>query len=485
MYIRLLVTIPLAFYTSRIVLRELGVDDFGIYQAVAGIISLFAMLRSAFDSATQRYYNVALANNDTPLLCRMFSTSVVIHLVITVIIIALIEIFGLWFIANKMQYPAGREAEVYFVFHTMIVSVAFMIMIIPFSGMIIAKEHMKFYAYLSMADVILKLALVFLLICIPVNKLRIYAIFQMCVPIFLFVAGVAYFTHYFKEIRFNRFSKKLFSEMSQFSGWGLVGNMCYSLVHEGVNLLLNVFGGVTANTARGIAFQVRGVVVNVLTTTIMPVRPQATQLFIIGETEEFWSLIYSYSKILFLLASIIVIPILIFAKPVLIIWLGMEPEYSCTFLQLLMAYTLVRSLHEPIDIVFKASGRMKVYQLTTVCISSLTFFIGWLCLWLGFPIYSPFAVFIIVETSLTMALLLQTRQDGIKLNIYLRRVVKPCAIVLLIALLCGFILLNSISLWYISAAILVLVIALSAFFIGLTSHERKSITLKIRAKLHN
>ena len=481
MYLRLMITIPLAFYTSRVVLRQLGVDDFGIYQAVGGIVSLFAILRGAFDSATQRYYNVALAKDNVKLLSQMFTTSLVIHVFIAVLLVILIEIFGLWFISNKMVYPSGSQNDVFFVFHTMVISVVFMILNIPFSGMIIAREHMKFYAYLSVLDVVLKLGLVFLLIFVAADKLRVYAIFQMLVPIALCLMSVIYVAYNFREIKLVRFSRQICKDMSAFSGWGLLGNICYSLVHEGVNLLLNIYGGVVANAARGIAFQVRGVIGNVLVNTFIPVRPQATQLFVNKELTEFWNLMYRYSKILFVLSSLMVIPICIFASHILKFWLGIVPEYSCIFLQILMAYTLIRSFHDPFDAVFMASGRMKVYQLTTVCISSMTFFLGWLFLHLGFPIYTPFVVFCIVEAVLLLALLLNARKEGVSVAVYITKVILPCAVYSLLAFVACKCMSTVIPNWFVAALLSFAVLLVLSFFIVLNGSEREI----LRAKLFN
>ena len=482
MYLRLMVTIPLAFYTSRVVLKELGVADYGIYQAAAGIITMFAILRTAFDSATQRYYNVALANNDDVQLSKMFSASVVIQVIMAISLVALIELFGIWFIEHEMQYPIDRRDDVFFVFHTTVLSVIFIVLNIPFTGMIIAKEHMKFYAYIAIIDVVLKLALVFILIFFTENKLRLYAVFQMSVPIFLFVIGVLYFRKNFKEVKFRRFNRQLIKEMSTFSGWGLCGNICYSLVNEGVNLLLNVYGGVIANAARGIAFQVRGVLANVLTTTIMPVRPQATQLFIKEEYDNFWVLIYTYSKILFLLCSIMVIPITVFAGQILLLWLGFIPEYSSIFLQLLMCYTLIRSFHEPIDIVFKASGRMKVYQLTTIVISSMTFFLGWLFLYLRFPIYTPFIVFCIIEALLLLVLIVKARKDGMNIKIYFCNVLLPCIFYALPSFAISYIISLIIHNWFIGVGLSIVNLLVLAYYIGLNRSERNLLNSKIKIR---
>lgn len=483
MYLRLMVTIPLAFYTSRVVIQELGVDDYGVYQAIAGIIAMFTTLRTAFDSATQRYYNVAIAQNDESLLSQMYSSSLFIHSTIAVALVIIIEIFGTWFIKYKMNYPIEQASDVYFVFHTMVISVIFMVLTIPYSGMIVAKEHMKFYAYLSIIDVVLKLGLVFLLVFIKADKLRVYAVFQMSVFIILFILNYLYFRKNFTEVRIKRFSKKIIKNMSSFSGWAFLGNICYSLVHEGVNLLLNVFGGVIANAARGIAIQVRGVISNILTTTIMSARPQATQLFVLGERTAFWDIIYRYSKILFLLSSLMVIPIFIYSKEIINLWLGVEPQYSVIFLQLLMLYTLIRSFHEPLDIVFKSSGRMKVYQLTTVSISSMTFFLGWFLLKRGFPIFTPFIILCIIETVLLFALIYQAKVEGITYGIYAVRVLKPCCIYALFTITLSFTIKTLINNWFVSLTLSELFIVICIFIIGLTKNEKEMLITKIKDRM--
>ena len=472
MYLRLLITIPIAFYTSRIVLKQLGVDDFGVYQAVAGIISMFTILRGAFDSATQRYYNDALAKDDNSYLSEIFTASLVVHIAITLLLLLLIEFFGLWFIENEMQYPAGSKSDVLFVFHTTVCTVVFIIMTIPFTGMVIAREHINFYAYLAILDVVLKLLLVLLLIFVDTNKLRIYAVFQMCVPIIIFLLTTGYFLKFFKDVRIKRFSHKTFISMANFSGWGLIGNVCYSLVNEGVNLLLNVFGGVVVNTARGIAYQVRTVINNITTSTITPLRPQATQLFIRAEYKPFWELIYSYSRYLFLIASILNMPLIIYAQPILYLWLGQTPPYSILFLQLLMLYTLVRSFHEPMDIVYKASGRMKTYQLKTVSISSMTFLLSWLFLKYGFPIYTPFVIFTIIEAILLFALVFNARKEGISPYQYFYSVIRPCLIYIIMVAFWGLLSYYIIDVWFLSAFITVIGSLSLAYFIGLNKCER-------------
>lgn len=483
MYLRLLVTVPLALYTSRILLQQLGVDDFGIYSAVGGIVSLFAVLRGAFSSSTQRFYNYAIASEDARQLSQMYSTSLVVHLGICVALVGLVECFGLWFIPNKMSFPPAQEGDVYFVFQTTVITLVFIVMNIPFDGMIVAKERMGFYAGITIWDAVVKLALVFILIFVDANKLRLYAIFQLCVSAATFFITLGFCRVKFREVKFVGFHQGLFKDMATFAGWGLLGNICYSLVTEGTNLLLNVFGGVVANAARGISYQVRNTLNSVVSNTFIASRPQGTQLYAQGDFENFYKIVFIGSKIMFGVSLLMVLPLFCYTHEVLQLWLGEVPEYAVIFLKLLLVYTLVRAFHEPLDLVFKASGRMKQYQITTVCISSLTFFLSWVLLACGSPVYIVFVVSILVEVLLVGALVRLAERDRLNVRKYCLNVTLPS-----IFMLVGSIVAAGVVYWvhlhFVIGTLLILATTMTAIlFLGLSSNERRTLIFKFFPKL--
>lgn len=484
MYLRLIVTIPLAFFTSRIVLQQLGVADYGIYNVVGGVISFFSILRSSFASATQRFYNVAMATKDSIELSRLFTTSLVIHIIIAVGLAAVIEVFGTWFIGHKMNYPAGRESDVFFCLHTAVLGMIFTIVNIPFDAMVIAKERMAFYSHITILDVLLKLALVSILIFVSYEKLRLYAIFQMIVPIVVFTLTLIYYKKQFRDVAVSRFDGKILKKMSFFAGWGLFGNVGEALCNQGTNLLLNVFGGVVVNAAQGIAIQVRSIIARVLTDSIIALRPQATQLFARHEYKEFYKLIYSYTKILFSLAIILSMPIIMYAGDILYLWLGVVPEYAKAFVILLMVYSIIRSYHEPLDIIFKASARMKEYQLISAASMMMTFGLSWVTLSMGLGVYSVFIVLIIMEICLWYALACLAIKDGLNLSEYFLRGVLPALFYwILCAIIGGLIIVSGI--YYLLGCMLYVAIALIiGFYIILSEKQRTLIVQKIISKIH-
>lgn len=484
MYLRLIVIIPLAFFTSRIVLQQLGVADYGIYNVVGGVISFFSILRSSFASATQRFYNVAMATKDSIELSRLFTTSLVIHIIIAVGLAAVIEVFGTWFIGHKMNYPAGRESDVFFCLHTAVLGMIFTIVNIPFDAMVIARERMAFYSYITILDVLLKLALVSILIFVSYEKLRLYAIFQMIVPVLIFLLTLWYFRSNFKDTIISKLDRKSFFSMTRFSVWGLVGNVGASLNNQGVNLLLNVFGGVIVNAAQGLAMQIRSVISRVLTDSIIAVRPQATQLFAQCKLKEFYSIINLYTKILFSLAVILCLPIIVYAKDILNLWLGEIPEYASGFVVLLMIYSIVRSYHEPLDIIFKASARMKEYQLISSVIMAFNFGLSWIALAIGLGVYSVFIVYIFTEICLWIALANLAKKDGMNINEYVKNGVIPVLYYCIICAILAYILYNLGINYVLGAVICVCMTVLLAFYIVLSRSQRVLLMSKIKGKIH-
>ena len=480
MYLRLIITIPIAFLTSRIVLQQLGVDDYGIYNIVGGIVSLFAILRTAFASSTQRFYNVSIASNDTEDLSKVYTTSIVIHIFIALILALIIELFGMWFIANEMNYPVGRSSDVYYCFHLSVIAMVIGVITIPFDAMVIAKEKMAFYAYVTILDVILRLILVTTLVFVIGNKLRLYAFFQLLVCTILFGMTLIYFKSHFKEVRFSSFDSVSLKKMTSFTLWGLFGNIGYSLSNQGTNLLLNIFGGVTANAAQGISMQIRNIIVKILADSILAVRPQAIQLFAKQDYEAFYSLIYTYTKILFVLAVILCAPLIIYSEDILRLWLGQVPPFAANFVILIMLYSIIRSYHEPLDIVFHASARMKTYQIIAIIFAVLTFVFSWIALTLGFGVYSVYGVFIITEIMLWSALALLAVKDGLNLSVYFKKSVLPVVLYCLAcSLLCIGIYLLDIN--YILGILICVCINITLAFFGvLTKGQRHSILIKIK-----
>lgn len=483
MYIRLLVTMPVAFITSRLILNELGVSDYGIYNAVAGIVMFFSTLRGAFASATQRFYNVYIGQGENDKLSEIFSTSFIIHCIITLLLVCIIEVFGHWFINHEMNYPIERRDVTLFLFQMIVLSTSFQIMIIPFDAMVIANERMSFYSYVSVAEAVIKLGVAYFLINFKGDKLFLYSISIPCIGLLVLFTTIVYCLKNFKDIKLIRPKEKILAkELSKFAGWSLISNMVYSFVNEGINLLLNVFGGVIANTARGIAYQVKNAIHQVLSNTFVSVRPQAIQMYARKEYDSFFGIIYTYSKIIYFLAIIIIIPLFFFVDNVLQLWLGQIPDYSDVFLKILLIHTLIRAFHEPLDVIFKASGRIQQYESITIILRVLIFPLCWLFLKLSFPIYSVFIILVLDELVLWISLILLAKTDGLDLLKYFTHVIFPVGIVTVLSFSLTY-LIKSISCSFIPN-VLLSIIAIIGFVwvLGMSKTEKEVIFNIIKSR---
>lgn len=477
LYIRLLLTMPVAFYTSRILLQQLGVTDFGIYNAVGGIVTMFASLRAAFASATQRFYNYEIGKGNINELNKIFNVSLLIHIAIALCLVLIIELVGFWFIQNKLVVPIGRLSAVYWIFQCSILSTVFVVLMIPFDAMIIARERMGFYAYLSIIDVILKLLMVLSLIYIDVDKLKMYASFVAMVSFIVFLLSIVYCRRNFKELRVQLYwNKSLFIKMGSFASWNLIGNMAYTFVNEGANILLNLFGGVIANAARGITYQIKNTVTVLLGNAMTAMRPQATQEYAAGNTERFFSMIIFSSKFLFFMAAIIAIPLFFYVEKVLMIWLGQVPQYSVIFIKIVLFQIIVRSYHEPLDVIFKSSGRVKSYQLLSTILSVSIFPIAYFLLKNDYPVYVVFIVMLVLELVIWIALVLLASREGLSIKQYFIKVVLPSICILLLFLLVGYLFSFYVN-DYIQNTVLEILCLVSlylliVFLIGLSKNER-------------
>lgn len=261
LYFRMLFTMAVSLYTSRVVLNTLGVEDFGIYNVVGGVVAMFGFLNSAMSSSTQRYITFELGKNDFEQLKKVFNTSVSIHAFISVVILILAETIGLWFLYNKMTIPIERMDAALWVYQGAIASTIVLIMSVPYNATIIAHEKMSAFAYISVLEVVLKLLIVYLLLIGDFDKLKLYAVLMFSIQLIIRLIYGRYCKKHFSETKFQWTKDwKLFKEMLGFAGWNLWGNCAGIAFTQGVNILLNMFFGPAVNAARGIAVQVQNAV---------------------------------------------------------------------------------------------------------------------------------------------------------------------------------------------------------------------------------
>lgn len=427
LYIRMFLTLVVSLYTSRVVLNTLGVEDFGIYNVVGGIITMFTFINAAMVSSTQRYLNFELATGNNEKLRSVFNTSIQIHAFIALIIVVLGETVGLWFLMNKLVIPTVRETAAMYVYQCSIVVCVINIMSAPYNAAIIAHEKMSAFAYISILDVSLKLFIVYLLLWSPFDKLVAYAVLILLVQLFIRYIYTRYCHKHFEESYFQaKIDKRLFKEMSGFAGWSFVGNLASILFTQGLNMMLNIFFGPIVNAARGIAVQVQSTVTQFVTGFQTALNPQITKLYALGDLEQMHCLMFRSARFSFLLLFFISLPVLFETNFLLTLWLKTVPKDTVIFTQLILCVSLLFTIANPCTIANQATGNVKVYQIVVGGILLTILPISYMLLKLGAPAYSVFIVHFCAEIVAQISRMVMLRKN-INLSIvqYIKHIYVP------------------------------------------------------------
>lgn len=439
LYARLVINMIIALYSSRVLLHVLGVEDYGVFGVVGGVAAMFASLRSSFASATQRFYNYEIGRGDNQDNIKLlFNTSILIHLLLSVFLVVLLEIVGVWLISNKLTFPDGKIEAAYFVFQGTVITTVLTTMCIPFDAMILARERMDFYAGLSILDSVMKLLCIVLLRYIGEDRLQIYTLSLIGIQFFNLLCVYLYARVNFHECRFdNRIDKRNLISLSQFAGWSFFGNFAFAIGNEVSNFFLNIFGGVVFNASRSIAYQVKNAIMSFLSNGMIALRPQAVQQYASGNNDSFFTMIYFSSKTMFYISILMVTPIFLYTKEILQMWLGEIPYFSDIFIKIIMLQILIRSFHEPIDIIFKSSGNLRNYQLASLVSTLLILPISYVFLKFGYPIYTVFVLMVIMESIELVLIVVLAKKEGLSIIKYIKKVIIPCVVVFIVAFACS------------------------------------------------
>lgn len=475
LYIRMILLMFISFYSSRVLLQKLGVEDFGIYNVVGGVVAMFSSLRGVFASSTQRFLNIALGRNDIDGVNKIFNTSLLIHIWVCVVFLLLAETVGLWFLHNGINIPRERLHAALIVYQFSIATSLISIVTVTFHALIIACERMKFYSYISIFEGAMKLFILYLLITSVWDKLILYACLLFCISIITLIIYISYCYLKIGNCKITVCKDKfLIKEMSIFSGWNFLGNIAYTVVNEGINILLNIFGGVALNAARGVAYQIRNAIMQFQSNLLVAVQPQAVQSYASGNVSRFLEIIYMSSKYLFYLYFCLALPTYIWTEEILEFWLGKVPDYSVIFIRCILFYLLIRSFHGPLDVYFKAMGKLKSYQVIELITLSMPILLSYLLLKLSFPSYSVFVSMGIMEfiNWILIIKLVEKNRKGFMCG-YWKKVIQPSLFVACLALLFVEIQNKLIQVYFIFEILLALVLIVCViFFVGMQASER-------------
>ena len=406
LYIRTAITMVISLYSSRVILQELGVENYGIYNIVGGIVILLSSLSGTLAGATQRYITFAIGKEDTHFLRSTFSTSLRIHLYLALGILIIAETAGIWFLNNKINLPEGRLLAASIVFQFSALGFIINTITLPYESIVIAKEKFNFYAMIDICRVILKLALVLCIGFLPYDSLIVYGSIELMLIVFHRGMYIMYTKRNFKEIRYTKEkNKKLYSEMLHFTGWNFLGTVSSVFYSQGSSIILNVYYGVVLNAAMGISHQVRATVNTFITNFTMAVNPQITKSYAQNDTKRTNDLMFLSSKISASLLFIIGFPLVLNIDYVLNIWLNTVPEYTTPFVLLSLCALLIGAFTIPFNCLIFATGKIKYYQISCVIINV----VGLIALYFLFEYkFGPYVIFyvLILQSILKVIVLL-------------------------------------------------------------------------------
>ena len=489
LYARQMIGLVVSLYTSRVVLEVLGVEDYGIYSVVGGVVSMFGFLNMSMSGAIQRFLTFALGTNNLKELKTVFSVSVVNQLLIAVVIIVLAETIGLWFLYNKLVIPPERFQTALYLYQFSIISATLSITKVPFTAAIIAYERMGIFALVSVGLMVLNLIIALLLTVSPYDNLLLYGFLLMLTNVFAYLSNILIVKYKFRDCSFKLVKDKAkYKQMFSYSAWDLLGCMSVIAQGQGLNMLLNIFFGPSVNAARGVAYQIQGAVSRFSGSFMVASRPQIIKLYAAKEYEQMHSLIYNSAKYSFCLLWLFILPLLLETEYVLTLWLKTVPEHTILFTKITLVVLLVDAWRSPFITGMHATGKIKIPNVVCGTLLILTLPISYLFLTLG---YAADSVFIILLTINTITLFVEwsliRKSVGFKMRDAIKKVIGTSIMIAIVSAILPiafsyFTESNFINLVIVSS-LAAITTSFSTYFIALSDDSRTKIKQKIKQKL--
>lgn len=487
LYVRMLFTMAVSLFTSRVILNTLGVEDYGIYNVVGGIVTMFSVLSGSLSSSISRFITFELGKGNIERLKTIFSTGVNIQLGMSVLIIIVAEAVGIWFLNTKMNIPADRMVAANWVFQCAILTFVLNLLSVPYNAAIIAHEKMSAFAYISVVEVSLKLIIVYMLMISPFDRLETYAVLLLLVgAVIRFIYGY-YCKRHFEECTYHFvLDKPVLKEMTGFAGWNFLGNGAYMLNTQGVNILMNLYFGVAVNAARGVATQVDAALKQFVNNFTTAVNPQITKSYAQGDLDYMHKLVCRSAKFSAFLMMFFAVPIILETNTILTIWLKTVPDYAVIFLQWIIISSFMDTvLANSLVTTMFATGKIKRYQIIVTTVGCLVFPLSWIAFKLGFEPQVGYILYFIIYTIL-LFVRLYLLKDMVKLPVmmYIREVLYKLAPVIVVGFaIPGILILTMDAGWLrliLVCLLSVLVTAASEYFIGLSNKEKDFVAEKIK-----
>lgn len=489
MYIRMAFSMLVGLYTSRVVLNVLGVEDYGLYNVIGGIIALFTVLNSALINTTSRFITVSLAKGNVQDTRQIFNMALLLHFFVGLFVVVLGETIGLWYLHNKLVIPEGREVAAEWLYQFTILSAFLSTLNVPYSAAIIAHEKINVYAIIQIVDVVLKLVIVFLLKVAPFDQLIFYALLVLLVTMFDVSVYIFYCQRKFEEVKFLLFwSWKIFREILKFIGWALVGNFSNMFYTQGINLMLNAFCGPAVNAARGIAVQVQGVVAQMANNVQTAINPQIMKTYALNNIDRMHMLICASSRLCYYLLFFIALPIMLEADYILELWLGIVPDHTVNFIRLTLIASLLDAFINPLFTANLASGKLNLYYIPVSIVSSSFMFITYFAIKTTRIPESVFICYLVmVVIGVVVRIFVMKKQIHLPKRIYIKKAVLPTIGVTVLATIMPVIahltIENDLVRLLVTLLVSIFSIGICVITIGISKSERQYGILFVKSKL--
>ncbi len=488
LYIRMIFLLFVTLFTSRVLLDKLGFVDYGIYNLVGGVAAMFVFFSSSLVNATQRFLNVELGKNDLNKANVIFNQHLLLYIIIAVIVVILSETLGVWFVRNELILPVERIDAAVYVFRFTMYSLALSLVGIAFDAEIIAHEDMNVYSYIGLFEGFSKLLIVYLISVTSIDRLVVYAFLVLVVTILTQTFYMCYSLKSYKECSLRWvYNKVVIKETFSLVGWNFVGTAVYAINDSGVNILLNLFFGPIVNAARAISYQVNAAVNNFSTNFFVSVRPQIVKSYATGDFNYLMTLFWSSSKYSFFLLWLICFPLMINVDYILYLWQGELPQYTSVFTILILVYSLINVLNNPVWSVALAVGKLRRY----ICLGSgvflMIFPVAYIALKLGLEPYWVFIIMCVVRAIyLFVVLYIIKEYIPFSFGMYWQEVVFPISKVVAISLLFSFLfpMVNGIAMLFVFVSMQLILVLILIYILGLKSEERVKISSFVKEKLH-
>lgn len=492
LYIRMIVMMIISFYTSRVMLNALGVEDYGINNVVGGLVAMFSLISGSLSGSVSRFITFGLGKGDIEQLKRTFSTAINIHIVLAIIVVIAIETVGVWFLNNKMNIESNRLEAANWVLHCSTITFAIGLLSVPYNAAIIAHEKMSAFAYMTIFDAVAKLAIVFGIKYYGGDKLILFAILNIIPIVISQIIYWQYSKRKFEECTYElSWDKKTTKEIGGFAVWNFIGSTAGLMKDQGVNIVINLFTGPTVNAARGIAMQVNGIISRFIGNFTVALNPQIIKDYAAGNLERMHKLIFTGTRFSYFLFMFLAIPIFFEVENILYIWLGQVPAHTVLFTRLVLVLTLCEIISYTLITAQNATGNIRNYQIVVGGILLMNFPVSYLLLYLGFAPESTLVVAIIIS-QICLAARLWFLRSMVQLPVtrFINEVyLKAILVTVLSAIapyICYLYIEPSITRFVTICSVSIITSALCIYYVGCNKEERKTILntfIKIRKRL--